>query len=168
MLSDSHKYFHLAAIFFIHIYDHFCILCLQNIRPGTSLSIHACIYIYVGICMCAHTYIHVVLPTSMHPCIHIYIPAYIHPSIHTDSCMPVYIHPCAHILYACTHKHACLPKYILYTYRERKRRDSWLIYVCLHTCIQILTYIHAYMYTYIRYMHTYIYAYLHIHVCLPA
>ena len=81
VLSDSHSYFHLAAIFvLLHLWSLMYSMIGRHIARNFILC--ACIYIYIYIYIYAHLYIHSCSS------------AFIHPSIQINVCLHtcIYIH----------------------------------------------------------------------------
>ena len=123
VLNDSHKYFHIAAIFVLSFM-------ITYVFFDLSQELHS-VCIYVCIYMWAHTYRQTLMQFCLHASIHTYVHACLHSSIfrvmylclHTcihnaDSCMSPYIHTCTYI-YSYTYNHACVPSYMyLDTFRH--------------------------------------------------
>ena len=95
VLSDSHKYFYLQAIFVLS-YLQSLMYSLIDKLPRIIFCTHVCMYVHMYVCMYVymhiHIYIHVVLPFFIHPYIHVCL----HPSINTcmqiHVCMSTYMH----------------------------------------------------------------------------
>ena len=100
VLSDSHKYFHLPAIFFFHVCDTFCILWLKDLFQGITFHMHVCLHVYI----CVHMHIHSCRSAYIHLSIHTHIHTYIQIYIQIHVCMSKYMHIFMYrLMHVCLH-----------------------------------------------------------------